>query len=209
MRPRKVVLYLRNFPGFFCEGLSKAERRRRLVETIRLYARASLLIVVEIGYLPIPQGRANLFFQLGQRALRKRRHGPQIQARLRRMGRGRWRSGRRHCASGSAPGTPTLTVQQELRRRIEKVGLFPNEDSPERLTSAMLVEIADKGAAETKAYIKWECQDARSHPRRISRQQVAQIGLLSGVDTENSGAKVSRPSHHNDGFRTGGMSAAL
>jgi DNA replication protein DnaC len=46
------------------EGLSKAEREGRLVEKIRFYARASLLIVDEIGYLPITQGGANLFFQL-------------------------------------------------------------------------------------------------------------------------------------------------
>nr|WP_328586762.1 ATP-binding protein [Tritonibacter mobilis] len=46
------------------EGLSKAEREGQLVEKIRFYARASLLIVDEIGYLPITQGGANLFFQL-------------------------------------------------------------------------------------------------------------------------------------------------
>jgi DNA replication protein DnaC len=46
------------------DGLSKAEREGRLVEKIRFYARASLLIVDEIGYLPITTGGANLFFQL-------------------------------------------------------------------------------------------------------------------------------------------------
>lgn len=46
------------------EALSKAEREGRLVEKIRFYTRASLLIVDEIGYLPITQGGANLFFQL-------------------------------------------------------------------------------------------------------------------------------------------------
>ena len=46
------------------EGLGKAEREGRLVEKIRFYARASLLIVDEIGYLPITTGGANLFFQL-------------------------------------------------------------------------------------------------------------------------------------------------
>ncbi|MBO9463246.1 IS21-like element helper ATPase IstB [Labrenzia sp. R5_0] len=46
------------------EALSKAEREGRLVDKIRFYARASLLIVDEIGYLPITQGGANLFFQL-------------------------------------------------------------------------------------------------------------------------------------------------
>ena len=46
------------------DGLSKAEREGRLVEKIRFYARASLLIIDEIGYLPITTGGANLFFQL-------------------------------------------------------------------------------------------------------------------------------------------------
>jgi transposase-like protein len=50
-------------------------------------------------------------------------------------------------------------VQQELKRRTVKVRVFPNEASLERLVSAVLVEIDDKWAADTKAYIKWECQD--------------------------------------------------
>ena len=51
-------------------------------------------------------------------------------------------------------------VQQELKRRTSKVRVFPNDASLERLVSAVLVEIDDKWAADTKAYIKWECQDA-------------------------------------------------
>ncbi len=46
------------------EALSKAEREGRLAEKLRFYMRASLLIVDEIGYLPITPGGANLFFQL-------------------------------------------------------------------------------------------------------------------------------------------------
>ena len=52
------------------------------------------------------------------------------------------------------------SVQQELKRRTVKVRVFPNDASLERLVSAVLVEIDDKWAADTKAYIKWECQDA-------------------------------------------------
>ncbi len=51
-------------------------------------------------------------------------------------------------------------VQQELKRRTVKVRVFPNDASLERLVSAVLVEIDDKWAADAKAYIKWECQDA-------------------------------------------------
>ena len=50
-------------------------------------------------------------------------------------------------------------VQQELKRRTVKVRVFPNEASLERLVSAVLIEIDDKWAADSKAYIKWECQD--------------------------------------------------
>jgi len=44
--------------------LGRAEREGRLGEKIRFLARPSLLIVDEIGYLPITSGGANLFFQL-------------------------------------------------------------------------------------------------------------------------------------------------
>ena len=46
------------------EALTKAEREGRLTEKIRFFTRASLLIVDEIGYLPISNGGASLFFQL-------------------------------------------------------------------------------------------------------------------------------------------------
>jgi len=51
-------------------------------------------------------------------------------------------------------------VQQEIKRRTQKVRVFPNEASLIRLVSAVLVEIDDQWAAEAKAYIKWEYQDA-------------------------------------------------
>jgi DNA replication protein DnaC len=46
------------------EMLGRAEREGRLLEKIRFLSRNSLLIVDEIGYLPITPGGANLFFQL-------------------------------------------------------------------------------------------------------------------------------------------------
>ena len=46
------------------EALTRAERESRLVEKLRFYSRAALLIIDEIGYLPISNGGANLFFQL-------------------------------------------------------------------------------------------------------------------------------------------------
>ena len=46
------------------EALIKAEREGRLADKLRFYGRTALLIVDEIGYLPITGGGANLFFQL-------------------------------------------------------------------------------------------------------------------------------------------------
>jgi transposase-like protein len=51
-------------------------------------------------------------------------------------------------------------AQQELKRRTIKVRLFPGEAALERLVSAILVEVDEKWASDTKAYIKRECQDA-------------------------------------------------
>lgn len=45
-------------------ALAKAEREGRLHERIRFFCRPSLLIVDEIGYLPVVAGGGNLFFQL-------------------------------------------------------------------------------------------------------------------------------------------------
>jgi DNA replication protein DnaC len=45
-------------------SLAKAEREGALRERLRFLARASLLVVDEIGYLPVVPGGGNLFFQL-------------------------------------------------------------------------------------------------------------------------------------------------
>ena len=45
-------------------SLTKAEREGNLVNRVRYFNRAALLIVDEVGYLPITPAGANLFFQL-------------------------------------------------------------------------------------------------------------------------------------------------
>ncbi|WP_292491083.1 ATP-binding protein [Mesorhizobium sp.] len=45
-------------------ALSRAEREGQLQERIRFFCRPGLLIVDEIGYLPVIAGGGNLFFQL-------------------------------------------------------------------------------------------------------------------------------------------------
>jgi len=44
--------------------LARAEREGRLQDKIRFFCRWSLLVIDEIGYLPVLQGGGNLFFQL-------------------------------------------------------------------------------------------------------------------------------------------------
>ena len=51
-------------------------------------------------------------------------------------------------------------VRQELKRRTVKVRVFPGDDALLRPVSAILVEIDEKWAADTKTCIKWGCQDA-------------------------------------------------
>jgi transposase-like protein len=50
-------------------------------------------------------------------------------------------------------------VQQEVKRRTQKVRVFPNEASLERLVNAVLIEIDDKWASTDRAYIIWETKD--------------------------------------------------
>jgi len=45
-------------------SLSKAEREGTLAQRIRFLTRTALLIIDEVGYLPLEKGGANLFFQL-------------------------------------------------------------------------------------------------------------------------------------------------
>lgn len=45
-------------------GLAQAEREGRLRERLRFFCRPALLVVDEIGYLPVVPGGGNLFFQL-------------------------------------------------------------------------------------------------------------------------------------------------
>jgi hypothetical protein len=76
------------------------EREGTLREKIRTLCRPSLLVVDEIGYLPVTPGGGNLL--------------PHLQSRLCGMGRGIWRSRRRHGAA-RPPASPR-------RRRADRRG---------------------------------------------------------------------------------------
>ncbi|WP_334021955.1 ATP-binding protein [Burkholderia orbicola] len=56
-------------------SMAKAEREGNLAQRVRFLARNSLLIVDEIGYLPIGSNGSNLFFQLAPAEPVRRRQG--------------------------------------------------------------------------------------------------------------------------------------
>ncbi len=82
--------------------LAKAEREGALRERIRFLCRASLLVVDEIGYLPVTAGGGNLFFQLVN-ARYEKGHDPDLEPGLRRMGRDIRQPRRRYRPLGPAP----------------------------------------------------------------------------------------------------------
>ncbi len=51
-------------------------------------------------------------------------------------------------------------VQQEIKRRTAKVGVFPSRDALLRLVSAVLAEIDDEWLATDRRYVTWGDRDA-------------------------------------------------
>ena len=68
-------------------ALAKAEREGTLRERIRFYCRPALVIVDEIGYLPVVPARRQSVLPAGQRPLREKLDDPYLQPWLCRMGR--------------------------------------------------------------------------------------------------------------------------
>ena len=62
-------------------------------------------------------------------------------------------------------------ICQEIKRRTQKIRVFPNQESLERLVTAILVEIDEQWSTATKAYLKWENQI--EHGNQKSIHQVA------------------------------------
>ena len=52
------------------------------------------------------------------------------------------------------------SIQQELKRRTQKIRVFPNEASLERLVTAILVEIDETWTASLQPYVNWNSVDA-------------------------------------------------
>jgi DNA replication protein DnaC len=98
------------------EALGRAEREGRLIEKIRFLGRSSLLIVDEIGYLPITPGGANLFFQLVNARYEKAAMILTSNRGFAEWGRGLRRSRRRHRAAG--PAAPPRRRRPDRRRQL-------------------------------------------------------------------------------------------
>ena len=69
---------------------------------MRLYLAPKVLIIDEMGYLPLDDIGATILFQLSQRSLRTRQHYPKLPKKLRRLGIDLWSSDDRDRNSASA-----------------------------------------------------------------------------------------------------------
>jgi DNA replication protein DnaC len=86
-------------------SLTRALTEGRLDDRLKIYTVPRLLIIDEIGYLPIDRAGANLFFQLISRRYER---GPMIltsNTELRQLGRGLRRPGHRHRRPGPHPAS--------------------------------------------------------------------------------------------------------
>ena len=52
------------------------------------------------------------------------------------------------------------SIQQEIKRRTQKIRVFPNEASLERLVTAILVEIGETWTTSLQPYVNWNNNDA-------------------------------------------------
>ena len=85
--------------------LTKAHTEGRLEDKLKLYTTPRLLIIDEIGYLPIDRAGRQLFFQLISRRYETGADDPDQQSELRGLGRGVRRPGLRHGDPGSGPAS--------------------------------------------------------------------------------------------------------
>ena len=51
-------------------------------------------------------------------------------------------------------------IQQEVKRRTNKVRVFPNRDALLRLATAVLIEIDEDWVTSNRIYINWDKPDA-------------------------------------------------
>ena len=100
--------------------LSKAIREGRLQRRMRIYLAPKVLIVDEMGYLPLDELGATIFFQLVSGALRTRQHHPDLEQELRRLGLDLFRPDHRHGDPGST--VASLDDGEHSRRELSLEG---------------------------------------------------------------------------------------
>ncbi len=72
------------------ESLEEAQAAGRLKQRLKTLTHPSLLVVDEIGYLPVSRSGATLFFQLIRPALRARLDGGHVEQGVRGVGTDSW-----------------------------------------------------------------------------------------------------------------------
>ena len=100
--------------------LGKAHAEGRLDERLKILAQPQLLIIDEIGYIPIDRQGANLCFQLVSRRYERGAIILNQQSEPRGLGRGL--RGPRHCLRHSRPPAPPLDHRQHPRRQLSAQG---------------------------------------------------------------------------------------
>lgn len=64
MRSMNAYRYRHHQPTALLASLAKAHAENRLAEQLASYAKPKLLIIDELGYLPLERASAHVFFQL-------------------------------------------------------------------------------------------------------------------------------------------------
>ncbi len=102
--------------------LEAAQRQGRYREVMHRAVNAyKLLIIDEIGYLPLSREQANLFFQVVERTLRTRRDDPHLESDLRQLGQRLRRRQRAH-RRDARPPPASLHHRQHQRRELSAQG---------------------------------------------------------------------------------------
>ena len=84
--------------------------------------------------------------------------------------------------SGPAQGlatNPLERLNEEIKRRTDVVGVFPNPDALLRLAGAVLVEAHDEGQVSDRRYLSEGSMTLLNRPDDPTKEEVAQPALIA------------------------------